>query len=50
VAGDGDVRRIDYRLDIRPQGGGELHRDAHLELSRQQDGTWRVERFSETQP
>jgi hypothetical protein len=50
IQGQGDERRVDYRLDIRPQGGGELQRDAHLELSRQSDGTWRVTRFSETQP
>jgi hypothetical protein len=50
IEGQGDERRVDYRLDIRPQGGGELRRDAHLELSRQSDGTWRVTRFSETQP
>jgi hypothetical protein len=50
IEGQGDERRVDYRLDIRPQGGGELRRDAHLELSRQRDGTWRVTRFSETQP
>lgn len=46
---DGDSRAADYELDIRPQGGGTLERRAHLELSRERDGTWRVVRFSETQ-
>lgn len=50
LGGDGDERTADYELDIRPQGGGELQRGAHLELRRKDDGTWRVERFSETQP
>jgi hypothetical protein len=48
-SGEGDLRRVDYHLDIRPQGGGELKRDAHLELQRGPDG-WRVVRFHETQP
>jgi hypothetical protein len=43
-------RTADYKLDIRPQGGGDLQREAHLTLSRQADGTWRVVRFHETQP
>jgi len=47
--GDGE-RTADYKLDIRPQGGGELQREAHLALARQPDGTWRVVRFHETQP
>ena len=50
LAGDGAERTADYELDIRPQGGGELQRGAHLELRRGDDGTWRVQRFSETQP
>jgi hypothetical protein len=50
LGGDGGERTADYELDIRPQGGGELQRGAHLELRRSDDGTWRVERFSETQP
>ena len=50
MKGDGPDRTADYKLDIRPQGGGELQREAHLTLSRQQDGTWRVVRFHETQP
>jgi hypothetical protein len=50
LAGEGDTRQADYQLDIRPQGGGELQRAAHLELAREHDGTWRVTRFSETQP
>jgi hypothetical protein len=49
LSGEGDLRRVDYHLDIRPQGGGELKRDAHLELQRGPDG-WRVVRFHETQP
>ena len=48
--GDGGEREADYELDIRPQGGGEMQRGAHLVLARQQDGTWRVSRFSESQP
>ncbi len=48
--GDGAVRKADYQLDIRPQGGGEIRREAHLELAQMQDGGWRVVRFSETQP
>lgn len=48
--GDGSVRKADYELDIRPQGGGEIKRDAHLELAQLPDGSWRVMRFSETQP
>jgi hypothetical protein len=43
-------RQADYELDIRPQGGGDLQRGAHVVLSRQQDGTWRVSQFSESQP
>jgi hypothetical protein len=50
IEGKGDVRSAVYRLDIRPQGGGALSRDAHLELVRLADGTWRVSRFSETNP
>jgi hypothetical protein len=50
LTGDGGEREADYELDIRPQGGGEMQRGAHLVLLRQQDGTWRVSRFSETQP
>jgi hypothetical protein len=50
LTGDGGEREADYELDIRPQGGGEMQRGAHLLLARQQDGTWRVSRFSETQP
>ena len=46
----GDARSAVYRLDIRPQGGGALSRDAHLELVRLADGTWRVSRFSESNP
>lgn len=43
-------READYELDIRPQGGGDLQRGAHLTLARQDDGTWRVSNFSESQP
>lgn len=50
LSGDGEVRKADYELDIRPQGGGELRRAAHLELQRAADGSWRVIRFNETQP
>lgn len=50
LGGDGEERTADYELDIRPQGGGELQRGAHLTLHRAADGTWRVARFSETQP
>jgi hypothetical protein len=50
LTGEGAAREADYELDIRPQGGGELQRGAHLTLSRQEDGTWRVSGFSETQP
>jgi hypothetical protein len=50
MEGKGDARSAVYRLDIRPQGGGALSRDAHLELVRLADGTWRVSRFSETNP
>ena len=49
LTGDGPVREIEYELDIRPQGGGELQRLARLQLARQPDGTWRVADFSETQ-
>jgi hypothetical protein len=49
LAGEGDVRMADYELDIRPQGGGELRRIAHLELRRQPDGSWRIARFNESQ-
>ena len=46
----GDAERTaDYKLDIRPQGGGELQREAVIKLARQPDGTWRVADFSETQ-
>jgi hypothetical protein len=50
MAGADAVRTADYKLDIRPQGGGDLQREAHLTLARQGDGTWRVVRFHETQP
>jgi hypothetical protein len=50
ITGKGDARSAVYRLDIRPQGGGALSREAHLELVRLADGTWRVARFSETNP
>ena len=50
LRGDGAEREADYELDIRPQGGGEMQRGAHLVLARQTDGSWRVSRFSETQP
>ena len=49
LTGDGDKREAQYDIDIRPQGGGALKRGAHLELSRQGDGTWRVERFQSQQ-
>jgi hypothetical protein len=47
---EGQKRVADYVLDIRPQGGGELQRNARVELSPQSDGTWRVSNFSESQP
>lgn len=50
LEGQGDVRAARYRLDIRPQGGGELRRDAHLELRRDGAGRWTVSAFHETQP
>ncbi len=50
LTGDGPARSAEYELDIRPQGGGEIQRGARLELEQQRDGTWRVARFSETQP
>ncbi len=50
LEGEGAKRIARYELDIRPQGGGEIQRFAELELQRQEDGTWRVARFSETQP
>jgi hypothetical protein len=50
LAGGDAERTADYKLDIRPQGGGDLQREAHLTLARQADGTWRVVRFHETQP
>ncbi len=50
LEGEGPSRSAEYELDIRPQGGGEIQRGAHLELEVQKDGTWRVSRFSETQP
>ena len=50
LTGGGAEREAEYELDIRPQGGGDLQRGAHLTLARQQDGTWRVSQFSETQP
>jgi hypothetical protein len=49
LTGDGAGREVDYELDIRPQGGGDLQRIAHLRLAREADGTWRVADFSETQ-
>jgi hypothetical protein len=50
LGGANAERTADYKLDIRPQGGGDLQREAHLTLARQSDGTWRVVRFHETQP
>jgi len=49
VAGSGEKRSADYDLDIRPQGGGDLQRTAHVDLVQQKDGSWRVSNFSETQ-
>ena len=49
LSGDGAGREADYELDIRPQGGGDLQRRAHLRLAQEPDGTWRVADFSETQ-
>jgi len=49
LTGEGDQRKAEYELDIRPQGGGELEREAHLRLQREPDGTWRVADFTETQ-
>jgi hypothetical protein len=49
MQGQGADRTADYELDIRPQGGGELQRAAHIRLAQQADGTWRVADFSETQ-
>jgi hypothetical protein len=50
LTGGESEREADYELDIRPQGGGSMQRGAHLTLARQQDGTWKVTRFSESQP
>ena len=50
LGGANAERTADYKLDIRPQGGGDLQREAHVTLARQVDGTWRVVRFHETQP
>jgi len=50
LTGSMTEREADYELDIRPQGGGDMQRGAHLNLAQQADGTWRVSRFSETQP
>ena len=49
LAGSGAKRSADYDLDIRPQGGGDLQRTAHVDLVQQKDGSWRVSNFSETQ-
>ena len=49
LTGDGPQRVADYELDIRPQGGGDLQRLAHLRLAQQPDQSWRVADFSETQ-
>jgi hypothetical protein len=48
LSGQGDKRQAEYALQIKPQGGSDIQRDAHLELAQQPDGTWRVTRFSET--
>jgi len=50
LTGSGASREVDYELDIRPQGGGDLQRGAHITLAQQPDGTWRVSNFSESQP
>lgn len=50
LGGSGDARTVDYALDIRPQGGGEIKRTAHLELALEPDGSWRVARFTDSQP
>jgi hypothetical protein len=50
LTGAGASREVDYELDIRPQGGGDLQRGAHITLAQQPDGTWRVSNFSESQP
>ena len=44
--GPGAERTADYTLDIRPQGGGQLTREAHLTLQKQAGG-WKVIRFAE---
>ena len=44
--GPGSERTADYTLDIRPQGGGQLTREAHLTLQKQAGG-WKVIRFAE---
>jgi hypothetical protein len=49
LTGDGPKREAEYDIDIRPQGGGELKRGAHLELQQQADGTWRIARFQSKQ-
>jgi hypothetical protein len=50
LAAEASSATADYALTIKPQGGSDLLRDAHVELQRQPDGTWRVVRFSETTP
>ena len=50
LTGGDREREAEYELDIRPQGGGKLQRGARLTLVRQEDGTWRISRFSESQP
>jgi hypothetical protein len=49
LSGVNESLTAEYELDIRPQGGGELQRFAHVSLSRQPNGTWLVTDFSESQ-
>src|ERR1700716_4135308 len=47
LTGDGGERVAVYELDFQPHAAGEMQLGAHLVLARQQDGTWRVSRFSQ---
>jgi hypothetical protein len=44
----GLIRSAEYVLHIKPQGGPQIDREAHLELKAQPDGSWRISNFNET--
>ena len=50
LTGDGGEREADYELDIRPQGGGEMQRGAHVVLAVATTVAAPEPKLSESQP